>query len=69
MPETRTLPIAAEHREFTVKAGGETVPREHQLLAVSVTVAVNRIAAAKLVYLDGAASTGSARARAKGWAR
>ncbi len=58
MPETRTLPIAAEHREFTVKAGGETVPREHQLLAVSVTVAVNRIAAAKLVYLDGAASTG-----------
>lgn len=58
MPETRALPIAAEHREFTVKAGGETVPREHQLLAVSVTVAVNRIAAAKLVYVDGAASTG-----------
>ena len=58
MPETRALPIAAEHREFTVKAGGEVVPREHQLLAVSVTVAVNRIAAAKLVYVDGAASTG-----------
>ena len=58
MPETRALPIAAEHREFTVKAGGEAVPREHQLLAVSVTVAVNRIAAAKLVYVDGAASTG-----------
>ncbi|HQU78823.1 MAG TPA: type VI secretion system tip protein VgrG [Azonexus sp.] len=58
MPETRALPIAAEHREFTIKAGGEAVPREHQLLAVSVTVAVNRIAAAKLVYVDGAASTG-----------
>lgn len=58
MPETRALPIAAEHREFTVKAGGEAVPREHQLLAVSVTVAANRIASARLVYVDGAAATG-----------
>ncbi len=58
MPETRALPIAAEHREFTVKAGGEAVPREHQLLSVSVTLAANRIASAKLVYVDGAAATG-----------
>lgn len=58
MPETRALPIAAEHREFTVKAGGQAVPREHQLLSVSVTLAANRIAAARLVYVDGAASSG-----------
>ncbi len=58
MPETRALPIAAEHREFTVKAGGEAVPREYQLLSVSVTLAANRIASAKLVYVDGAAATG-----------
>lgn len=58
MPETRALPIAAEHREFTVKAGGEVVPREHQLLSVSVSLAANRIASAKLVYVDGAAATG-----------
>lgn len=58
MPETRALPIAAEHREFTVKAGGQAVPREHQLLSVSVTLAANRIASAKLVYVDGAASSG-----------
>lgn len=58
MPETRALPIAAEHREFTVKTGGQAVPREHQLLSVSVTVAANKIASARLVYVDGAASTG-----------
>ena len=58
MPETRALPIAAEHREFTVKAGGQAVPREHQLLSVSVTLAANRIASARLVYVDGAAATG-----------
>lgn len=58
MPETRALPIAAEHREFTVKAGGQAVPREHQLLSVSVTVAANKIASARVVYVDGAASTG-----------
>jgi len=58
VPETRALPIAAEHREFTVKAGGQAVPREHQLLSVSVTLAANRIASARLVYVDGAASTG-----------
>lgn len=58
MPDSRALPIAAEHREFTIKAGGETVPREHQLLSVSVTSSCNKIAAARLVYLDGAAATG-----------
>lgn len=58
MPETRALPIAAEHREFTVKVGGEAVPREHQLLSVSITLAANRIASARLVYVDGAAATG-----------
>ena len=53
MPETRSLPIAAEHREFTIKAGDDVVPREHQLLSVTVTLAANRIASAKLVYVDG----------------
>jgi Rhs element Vgr protein len=55
MPAERTLPIAAEHREFTVKVGGEAVPREHALQALSVTAAVNRIASARLTYVDGAA--------------
>ncbi len=56
MPETRTLPIPAEHREFTIKVNGEAVEREHQLLGVYVIKAVNKIAAARLVYLDGAAA-------------
>jgi len=56
MPEERALPIPAEHREFTVKVGGEEVPRQHQLLAVHVVKAVNRISSARLVYLDGSAS-------------
>lgn len=58
MPETRALPIAAEHREFTVKVGGQAMPREHQLVAVSVNATVNRISTAKLVYIDGAAASG-----------
>lgn len=58
MPDGRTLPIAAEHRELTVKVGGKTVGREHQLVAASVSLVANRIAAARLVYLDGAASAG-----------
>ncbi|MFZ2266867.1 MAG: type VI secretion system tip protein VgrG [Azonexus sp.] len=58
MPETRALPIAAEHREFTVKAGGEAVPRQHQLLSLSITLSANRIASARLVYVDGAAASG-----------
>jgi len=58
VPETRALPIAIEHREFTIKAGGEAVPRELQLLSVSITLAANRIASARLVYVDGAAATG-----------
>lgn len=58
MPETRSLPIVAEHREFTIKAGDDVVPREHQLLSVTVTLAANRIASAKLVYVDGAAASG-----------
>lgn len=57
MPETRSLPISAAHREFTVKVGGEPVPREHQLLAVSVVATANRIASARLAYLDGSAAT------------
>jgi Rhs element Vgr protein len=58
MAGERTLPISAEHRELTVKVGGEAVPREHQLLAVNVVKSVNRISSARLVYMDGAASTG-----------
>ena len=52
----RTLPISAEHREFTVKVGGQEVGREQHLAGAYVTKAVNRIAAARLVYLDGSAA-------------
>jgi Rhs element Vgr protein len=58
MAEARTLPIAAEHREFTVKVDGTEVPRSEQLLAASITKAVNKISAARLVYLDGSAAAG-----------
>ena len=56
MPEERTLAIPAEHREFTVKVDGTAVGREHQLLAATITKTMNKISAARLVYLDGAAS-------------
>jgi Rhs element Vgr protein len=56
VPASRSLPIPAEHREFTVKVAGAVVPREHQLLAVSVSKTANRIAWARLCYLDGSAS-------------
>ena len=56
MSETRTLPIPAEHREFTIKVGGTVLSREHQLLGVYVVKTVNKIAAARLVYLDGSAA-------------
>ena len=57
MPEQRTLPVPAEHREFIIKIDGAVVGREHQLLAVDVTKAANKISAARLVYLDGSASS------------
>lgn len=57
MSDTRALPISAEHREFTVKVDGTAVPREHQLLSASISLVVNRIATARLVYLDGSAAT------------
>lgn len=61
MPEQRTLrtlPIPAEHRGFIVKVDGAQVGREHHLLAVNITKAVNKISSARLVYLDGSASSG-----------
>ena len=58
MPAERTLPVSAEHREFTIKVDGEAVPREHALNAVSVLSAANRIASARLTYVDGAAGEG-----------
>ena len=57
-PAERTLPIKAEHREFTVKVNGEPVPREHALHSVSVVATANRIASAQLAYVDGAAGSG-----------
>lgn len=42
-----------------MKAAGRAVAREHQLLAASVVKAANRIAAARLVYLDGSAAEGT----------
>jgi Rhs element Vgr protein len=56
VPEVRSLPISAAHREFSVKVDGNVVPREHQLLSVSLVSAANRIASARLAYLDGAAA-------------
>jgi Rhs element Vgr protein len=56
MADERTLPIAAGHREITVKVDGEELPREHQLLAMSVTKRANRISGARLCYQDGSAS-------------
>ena len=56
MPDTRALPIAAEHREFTVKVDGAAVPREHQMLSASISKVANRIASARLCFLDGTAS-------------
>jgi phage protein D len=58
MADARTLPIPAEHREFTVKVNGTEVERSEQLLAAYVTKTVNKISTARLVYLDGAASSG-----------
>jgi Rhs element Vgr protein len=57
MADVRALPIASAHRELTVKVGGRSVPREHQLLQASLILAVNRIATARLAYLDGAAAS------------
>jgi len=59
MPDTRTLPIAAKHREFIVKADGQEVPREYQLVSVDISVAVNSIGKARLVYVDGTAASSS----------
>jgi Rhs element Vgr protein len=58
MPAERTLPIAAKQREFTIQVDGEVVPREHALQALSVTAAANRIASARLTYVDGAPGEG-----------
>lgn len=58
MANDRSLPIPAAHREITVKVDGEVVPRSHQLLSMSVIKIVNRIASARLAYLDGAAAVG-----------
>jgi len=58
MPDGRVLPIAQAHREFTVKVDGQAVGRQYQLLSVGVTLAANRIASARLAYLDGAAASG-----------
>lgn len=58
MPADRTLPIPAEHREFTVKVGGEEVSRENHLLAVDITKSINKISAARLVYQDGVPASG-----------
>jgi phage protein D len=56
MPETRTLPIPIDHREYTIKVSGKVLSREHHLLGVYVIKAVNKIAIARLIYLDGAAA-------------
>ena len=59
MPESRTPPMPAAHREFTIKVNDKTVSHEHQLTDVTISSGVNKIASAQLIYLDGAAATGS----------
>src|SRR5512138_1241719 len=54
----RTLPISAQHREFTVKVGGQAIARGEHLAGVYIAKAVNRISSARLVYLDGSAAAG-----------
>ena len=56
IPDSRILPIPAEHREFTVKVAGRELSREHHLLVVQIRKAANKIAAARLVFVDGSAS-------------
>jgi len=55
---TRTLPIPAEQREFTVKVNGEAMSRAHHLLSASVNLVANRIGWARLCYMDGTAASG-----------
>lgn len=59
MTASRTLPVPATHREFTVKVGGRTVSRESHLQAVSIAAVANRIAWARLAYVDGSPSGGT----------
>ncbi|WP_083745508.1 type VI secretion system tip protein VgrG [Variovorax sp. KK3] len=57
-PAERTLPVGAGHREFTIKVDGQPVPRQHALHSVAVVAGANRIARARLTYVDGAAGAG-----------
>jgi Rhs element Vgr protein len=59
MPEERTLPISTQHREFTIKVNTVAVERVHQLLSATITKLADKISSARLVYLDGNASSGS----------
>jgi Rhs element Vgr protein len=58
VPAERTLPIAAEHREITVKVSGDAVGRQRQLVSTTILKQVNKVSSARLVYLDGAPSSG-----------
>jgi Rhs element Vgr protein len=58
MSGERTLPIPSEHREFKIKVDGQVVERSQHLLAVCIIKSVNKIASARLIYMDGSASTG-----------
>ncbi len=57
MTADRTIPVAAEQREFIVKVNGELLSRQAHLLAVVVTHSANKLSRAKLVYQDGAAAS------------
>jgi len=59
MPEQRTIPTPAEHREFTVKVNNTPLERVHQLLSATVTKVAGKISSARLAYLDGSASAGA----------
>lgn len=57
MPAERTLPVSAAHREVTVLVNGTQVSRQTHMLSASITKSVNRLSAARLVFLDGAAAS------------
>ena len=53
----RTIPVAAEQREFIVKINGEILSRQQHLLAVKVQHSANKLSRARLVFQDGVAAT------------
>lgn len=58
MSATRSLPVSAAHREFSVKVDDKELPRSISATAISINASVNKIAYAELVFPDGDAASG-----------